>query len=173
MRVALSTKGPTILEADVRAFEARIGRQLPSDYRRFLLIYNGGRLAFHVIRNRASGDIGVKLFFGIWPKTYYDIDIEYRNMAGRWPSRFLSIAIDDCGKHFLISLDPAELGAIDFWDHEQEAEEGEEPREDNHVADSFDEFCERMEPIDMDAYLSEKQAEMPPREARPMNGDAT
>ena len=50
--------------------------------------------------------------------------------------------------------------------------EGEEPREDNlfHVADSLDEFCDRMEPIDRDAYLAEQEAKQPPSEPPQTNG---
>jgi hypothetical protein len=46
-----------------------------------------------------------------------------------------------------------------YWDHEEEAEEDEEPTELNlyHVADSFAEFWDRIEPIDRDVYLAEKE----------------
>jgi hypothetical protein len=57
-----------------------------------LLNYNGGRPEFHVIRDSERGDLGVKLFFGIWNQKYFDLDAENESMRGRWPHRFLSIA---------------------------------------------------------------------------------
>jgi SMI1 / KNR4 family (SUKH-1) len=40
--VRLSNSGPPVTEADVAAFERRVGITLPADYRRFLLEVNGG-----------------------------------------------------------------------------------------------------------------------------------
>ena len=58
----LDNKGPAKTEADIMAFEERIGRPLPHDYRVFLFAYNGGRPEHHVIRNVETGDLGVQLF---------------------------------------------------------------------------------------------------------------
>lgn len=157
MPVDLYKRGPAIADADVAAFEARIGRALPPDYRAFLLAYNGGRPNFHVIRNPETGDLGVKIFYGIWDKEYFDIDDEYQTMRDRWPYRLVSIAIDDYGNRFCLSLGPQDYGSIYWWDHEEEAEDGEKPTELNlyPVASSFAELWERMEPIDPDKYLAE------------------
>ena len=95
-------------------------------------------------------------------------------ILGRWPARFLSIAIDDCGNRFCLSLGEPDCGSVYFWDHEEEAEDDEEPTELNlyHLADSFGEFWNRIEPIDRDSYLAEKDAQRakesePPRARRP------
>jgi hypothetical protein len=157
MPVEFYKRGPAISAADVAAFEARIGRALPADYSTFLLTYNGGRPSFHVIRNTSRGDLGVKIFYGLWDKEYFDLDAEYRNMRDRWPTRLISVAIDDCGNRFCLSVEPPDFGSVYFWDHEEEVEEGDEPTELNlyHVADSFVEFWNRMEPINPDEYLAE------------------
>jgi len=162
MPVDFYKRGPAISDADIDAFEKRIGHVLPADYREFLLRINGGRPCFHVIRNQESGDVGVKIFFGICDEEYFDLDAEFRDMRGRWPDRLMSIAIDDCGDRFCLSLDSPNYGAVYYWDHELEAEEGEEPTESNltYLASSFSEFWERIEPIDRDAYLAEQESKV-------------
>ena len=158
MPVELYKRGPKITNAEIDAFESRLQGAIPVDYRKFLLAYNGGRPEHHVIRNAETGDLGVKQFFGIWKKEYYDIDAENRSMAGRWPNRLLAFAIDGFGNFFCLSLESPDCGTVYFWDHEQESEENEEPTELNlyHLADSFTEFWELIEQIDRDAYLAEK-----------------
>ena len=151
-------RGPVISAADIDAFEGRIDRRLPADYRDFLLALNGGRPNHHVIRDTATGDIGVKIFFGICEEEYFDIDAECETMQGRIFSHHLSIAIDGLGNRYCVSLGPSDFGCVYFWDHEEEADEGEDPSELNLylVADSFTELFSRMEPIDPDKYLAAK-----------------
>jgi hypothetical protein len=166
--------GPTVSDAAVDDFEMRHDRSIPVDYRQFLVTCNGGVPEHHVIRDTNAGDLGVQLFYGIWDREYFDIDVENRRMRGRWPDRFLSIAIDDGGNRFLLSVDAPDYGSVWYWDHEQEAEEDEEPTEENlyHVADSFADFWERIEPIDRDVYLAEIEREQPARKEPPPAGEA-
>ncbi|MGD9724269.1 MAG: SMI1/KNR4 family protein [Pirellulales bacterium] len=158
MTLSFQRRGPAIANADINAFEVRIGRTLPTDYRRFLLVYNGGVPEHHVLRESTTGDVGVQLFYGIWDDGAFNIDMEQQLMRGRWPERFMSIAIDDCGNAFCISLGPPDYGSVYFWDHEREAPEGEGPTEDNLylLGNSFTEFWNRLEPIDRDTYLAEQ-----------------
>jgi hypothetical protein len=76
-------------------------------------------------------------------------------------------AIDDCGNRFCLSIESPDFGSVYFWDHEEE--EGEEPTELNlyHVADSFAEFWNRMEPIDPDEYLAETDSPIDAESQRP------
>jgi cell wall assembly regulator SMI1 len=158
MPVGFFKRGPKIAVADVDLFEARIGRRLPDDYREFLLTYNGGRPDHHVIREKATGDLGVNLFFGILGQEFFDIDAEQETMFDRIFKHHVSIAIDDCGNRFCLSLGPSDFGSVYFWDHEEEADDDEDPSERNLylVADSFTGFWQRMEPIGRDEYLAEK-----------------
>jgi hypothetical protein len=169
MPIEIAERGPVLGEADVAAFEARIGCVLPSDYRAFLLVYNGGVPEHHIIRNPGIGDMGVQLFFGIRKDENFDIIAENQTMRGRWPSRLLSIAIGDCGDRFCLSLGPRDAGRIYFWFHEEEAEEDEEPTELNlyPLANSFAEFWERIEPIDPDEFLAEADSPMDAESQRP------
>ncbi|MGD9724270.1 MAG: SMI1/KNR4 family protein [Pirellulales bacterium] len=157
MTLAFEGCGPSIRDADIDAFEGRIGRKLPADYREFLHRYNGGIPEHHVLRDELSGDLGVQLFYGICEGPF-DIDAKRELMRGRWPERLLSIAVDDFGNAFCLSLGPPDYGSVYFWDHELEAPEGEGPTEDNLylLGNSFSEFWNRLEPIDRDTYLAEQ-----------------
>jgi hypothetical protein len=79
-------------------------------------------------------------------------------MRGRWPKRFISIARDECGNRFCLSLERPDRGTIYLCDHEEEAEQDEEPTERNlyRVAGSIEEFWNLMVPIDPDEYMREK-----------------
>ena len=136
--------------------KARIGQRCRPYFRRFCsLIMEVGQVftsfAIHQEATSASN------FYGLWDKEYFDLDAEYRNMRDRWPTRLISVAIDDCGNRFCLSVEPPDFGSVYFWDHEEEVEEGDQPTELNlyHVADSFVEFWNRMEPINPDEYLAE------------------
>ena len=59
---SMEWRGPSITEADVVAFEKRLGPSLPEDYRRFLLEVNGGRLA---IENTRFAYINVNLLLSL------------------------------------------------------------------------------------------------------------
>ena len=88
-------------------------------------------------------------------------------MLGRWPARFLAIAIDGFGNRFLLSLGMPDYGDVYFWDHEQEADEGEPPTEDNLnlVAHSFAEFWYQVEPLDPNEYLRSEEHFNPERDS--------
>jgi cell wall assembly regulator SMI1 len=167
MPVDFSKRGPSITEAAIDRFQADLGCQLPADYREFLLSHNGGRPEFHVIRTQDVGDLGVQLFYGLWDNENYDIVLANQVMRGRWPRRFIAIAIDDFGNQFCLSLGEPDYGRVYFWNHEEEAEEDEEPTEFNlyPIADSFAEFWELVEAIDKRTYLAEKGIDLDELEA--------
>lgn len=157
MPLKISSCGPQLTELDITAFEKRIGQLLPADYRNFLLAHNGGVPESHVIRNNEVGDLEVQLFYGIREEEYFDIDLLRESMRGRWPERFLAIAIDSFGDFYCLSLSGPDAGEVYFWDHEQEADPDEPATELNlfPIAKSFAEFLYLMEPIDSEEYLRE------------------
>ena len=150
MPVELSECGAAITSADVVAFELRIGFELPADYRAFLLKYNGGRPGPNMIRNAEIGDCCVKQYFGIREEEHFSLETKWQRMRQRVLADQLAIAIDDFGNLFCISVGTDDYGALYFWDHEWEAEEGEEPSYQNltRLAVSFSDFWVRMEPFD-------------------------
>ena len=157
MPLKISNCGPPLTELEITALEIRIGRLLPTDYRNFLLTHNGGVPESHVIRNDEVGDLEVQLFYGIRHEEYFDIDLLRESMRGRWPERFLAIAIGSFGDFYCLSLSGPDSGEVHFWDHEQESEQDEPATELNlfPIAKSFAEFLYSMEPIDSDEYLRE------------------
>ncbi len=108
----------------VERLEARIGTSLPPEYREYLLAQDGGRLA--------SNDGAVKNIFGLddvpeWASMWENLDV----YNGRVPSWLLPVADDEYGNLYAISVRPADFGSVWFWDHEEEADEGEPASEEN------------------------------------------
>ena len=155
MSLTLADCGPPLSDDALTAFERRIRRLLPADYRDFLLRYNGGIPPWHVIRSSDIGDLGVQLFYGIRKDEPFDIDVAHERTRGRWPDRFLAIAIDSFGNAFCLSLAETDAGTIYFWDHEAAPVEPGSEHNLFPLANSFAEFWYLMEPIDRDEYLRE------------------
>src|SRR5438874_7483524 len=114
---------PTSLDLIVR-LEQRIGQPLPAAYRDYLLSQDGGWLA--------PNDEALKVVFGLG-----DVPNElsmWRKLDtfdSRLPAWLLPVAQDAYGNLYAISLRDQDRGSVWFWDHEEEADEGEPPSEDN------------------------------------------
>lgn len=119
-------------EAAVAVFERALGFQLPAEYRRYLLEVGGGALEANVLRSDERVGVQALLELGS------SLEARRRTYAERVPHGFLPIADDGCGNLLLLALGGRERGSVWFWDHEQEAEEGEPATRDNltRVADS-------------------------------------
>jgi hypothetical protein len=84
-------------------------------------------------------------FFGVGQSPNDDLVTENRRYDGRLPGNFLAIAGAGGGNLICLSLND---GSVYFWDHENEASEGEEADYSNvtKLASSFGEFIQRLEP---------------------------
>lgn len=125
--------------------ERRAGRPLPPAYREYLSRQDGGRLADNdqaVTEVFGVGD--VPEFASMWKKlaTYAD----------RVPEWLLPVASDEYGNLFALSLRDGDRGSVWFWDHEEEADEGEPPTEDNIElrAPDWPTFLASLEPLRLD-----------------------
>jgi cell wall assembly regulator SMI1 len=123
----------------VTRLETRVGNTLPEDYRRYLLQQDGGRLEDN---NEAVINI-----FGLgqvpdWTSMWLKLE----TFHGRVPAWLLPVAQDAYGNLYAISLRPKDLGSVWFWDHEEEADEGEPPSEENITwkAESWTAFLEGL-----------------------------
>jgi cell wall assembly regulator SMI1 len=143
MTVGYRRQGQPASEADVQRLEQRIGSRLPEAYRAYLLRQDGGRLQ--------DNTDAVKEIFGIrddapdWANLWDKLDVFH----GRVPAWLLPVAQDEYGNLFAISLRDSDRGSVWFWDHEEEADEGEPPSEDNielRAAD-WDQFLQQLQPI--------------------------
>jgi hypothetical protein len=121
---------PALAEEDVRSAEQRLGRRFPEDYRRFLLRNNGGKPVPECFRMRslkdgteAEGAVG--WFFGLnTGNPNIDIEDNLRVYDLRTPSRFVPIATDPGGNLICLSTQGSDFGAVYFWDHESELDQG-------------------------------------------------
>jgi hypothetical protein len=68
---------------------------------------------------------------------------------GRVPSWLLPVADDEYGNLYAVSLRSHDLGSVWFWDHEEEADEGEAPSEENisRKAGSWGEFLQGLQAV--------------------------
>ena len=136
---------PTTLNA-IEEFERERRLALPSSYKEFLLVTNGGvpKAPAFPIKGMPNNPIGViQVFFGIgvrWPTT--ELAYAYDLYAGGFPQGIVPIAGDGSGNY--ICLDQRNDGSrVTFWDHRHFWGTGEWRETDlYHVADSFEEFVE-------------------------------
>ena len=129
--------GPNITPTNIAEFERRYGVLLPTDYRRFLLVRNGGRPErdlFRVPDCEANPIARVHFFFGI------DDPVESCNLAwnvevfeGRLRSGLIPIATTEGADKICMALDD---GSIVYWDGYQDVV--------FPVAASFDEFLQSL-----------------------------
>ena len=135
-------------ETFLKALEQVWGFKLPTDYRNFLLEHNGGypeKPVFDFKNDSEDGSV-LSMFFCIYPDFNHNLLDNLKIYQHRIPSHMFPIADDDCGNLILLSVKNPDRGKIYFWDHEMECEEGEEPDYSNLslIADSFEEFCDKL-----------------------------
>jgi cell wall assembly regulator SMI1 len=146
------TTGP-LTEQELAEFENSLPVVLPSDYRRFLQTYDGGRpkpraFSFYEDDNGSS----IHSFYGIKQDEYRDIRDAIETYKGRIPERFLPIAYDEGGNRICLSLYGDDRGYVYFWDHELEADEtqGFTPETTNNltlISKSFTDFLNSLREV--------------------------
>jgi hypothetical protein len=157
MLLSIENQGRKLNQSDIVNFENVIGHELPPDYKKFLLNYNGGepKQNYHDVQGTEGKGIGdfveCRCFFAIdGPESYepevkkgYDIEWNYLVLRGRIPDNFLPISEDSGGNIVCLSLYGEDLGSIWFWSHHDEHYP---PSYSNcyKVADSFQELLEGM-----------------------------
>jgi cell wall assembly regulator SMI1 len=146
MAVAYRQQQPPASPDLIERLEQRIGRPLPTSYRDYLLRQDGGRLA--------DNDEAVDTVFGLgdvpdWASIWDKLDV----LKDRVPAWLLPVADDAYGNLFAISLRDEDSGTVWFWDHEEEADEGEPPSENNIEikARDWQTFLDGLRPLDQAA----------------------
>ena len=148
----IERKTPSINANDLKEQEAYFKCELPEDYKRFLLEYNGGIPDKNIVsfteNNRKTEDY-IDLFFGFCDDDIYGIFDNYCTFLKRIPSNTIPIARDPGGNLFLMSIRGDDYGHIYFWDHEEEIYEGQEPDYSNMslVAKSFTDLLNNLKDI--------------------------
>jgi len=147
--VEITQSGDPQSEEDIKAVEAKISRAVPATYRKFLLDHNGGHpepADFHFADSKEDGGI-VAAFFGVNVSGAMNLEDTLRTYADRIPTRMFPIAHDPGGNLILLVVSGKDKNKIYFWDHEEEAEEGEPPTEDNLtlISNSFTAFLNSLD----------------------------
>lgn len=146
----MEQRGPVVTEADVAAFEKRLGFTLPDDYRAFLLAVNGGRLD---ARNRRF-EWGTVNWLLSLRDSDESSDIEERRDLEPSP-QLLFVGYDGFGCRLLVVLDGAHRGEVWYFDRLNERPVDANPRVAWHdrrdmkkLAGSWREFVATLGPID-------------------------
>lgn len=146
MVTIIHPKKPATLE-DISDFERDIKCVLPSDYKKFLMEYNGGQphpdsFRYFSDRNDASS---VDRFLSLGKEKNSNLLKYYNNYKGRIPFSFIPIAHDAGGNLVIMEL-KANENKIYFWDHELEADEGDAPDISNVylINQSFSDFIDNL-----------------------------
>lgn len=146
MTIPFERQGPPITEADLDAFESRLGQRLPADYRQFMLSQNGGRPIPNYLPSNPN--VGIGVFFCLTSDDQDDSMAQMLDVySDRYPPRMLPIAESAGGNLICLSLTGDDENSVYFWEHEMESDEGEPPREDNleKIADSFADLLENLD----------------------------
>ncbi len=139
-------------ESEIRSVELLLGLRFPEQYRRHMMINNGGRCEpseFSFIEDGRVSNSQIDWFHAI-----YDGEIDnlisvikiLKMDKKRVPTQIVPIAHDPGGNLICISCDGPDHGAIYFWDHEKEV--------DYSVSDDFDYSNLYFIAADFDGFLS-------------------
>jgi hypothetical protein len=131
--------------AQVEKFEELIGAKLPSDYRDWLLEFNGGRPSpkrMEFVEHGTSTGSDVHWIYGIGSPDWADVNDSYVTFKRRIPHACLPIARDSGGNQYLLDLI---AGGIWFWNHEEGTESPEDRSNMSFCANSFTDFLGRLQ----------------------------
>jgi hypothetical protein len=108
------------MEKYVNLFEKKIANKLPSDYRIFLINYNGGSPHPDIFTIKTKSlSISVRYFFGLGEiPDYYSLDFIFKISRGDMPMTQIPIGEDNCGNYICISVSKKDYGKMYFWDHD-------------------------------------------------------
>lgn len=157
-------------ESEIADFERKHELVLPGLYREFLQRYGMSAFDNYIDINSVtplppevfpSGKGHFGLFFGGWTSEDEEYSLEWNSncYCGRVPHSLLPIGGDGMGSLICLGTSGNELGKVYYWDHENEPLDDDTYEEDfgqtiptevkfqnvYRIADSFDDFLERLE----------------------------
>lgn len=151
-QISITPFGAPATEEQIYSFESFIKAKLPEEYIKFLKKYNGGRLekedTYPMIEEIDIGyqEEGIEYFFGLNVAKGNDLKEQVLIFKGRIPHNFIPIGDAPCGNLVCLAVLGENYGKVYYWDHNEEAEDGEEPSNDNVylIANSFEEFINSL-----------------------------
>lgn len=124
---------------------------LPIGYKKFLLIYNGGRVVKNScplleLPSENETLMGINNFFQCSDDYNYSLIKNIKMFNDRIPKGFIPIADASCGNLFLLGISGSNYNKVFFWDHEFEADDDEEVTYNNMylVANTFEDFINSL-----------------------------
>ena len=129
-------------------FEETLGYSLPSDYRKYLLEFNGG-LPENTFFWIAEGTDGTSIhqFYGLHSTKSSSLELFFGDDHCGIPSGFLPVGDDGVGNSIIIGLTGNNRGSIYFLDHEIHPYEQHESMEGIVlIANSFSSFVSLLLP---------------------------
>ena len=135
-------------------FENDLGVKLPSQYRDWLIKYNGmgwEKEVFHITDK--EGDSRIHHVYGLHDgPDSRRLDITYKVFKGRIDSHVFPIADDPFGNQVCLGISGNKRKKIYFWDHERELDVDDNPI---LISDSFNAFLESLQDEEYDDHLEE------------------
>ncbi|NJO18450.1 MAG: SMI1/KNR4 family protein [Thioploca sp.] len=147
MRIIESEKKLALHE--IKEVEETLNIQLPEEYKRFLLLYNGGHPQpgkFKYICEDHQNKSLVAWFLAIYEGKAENFLTFFKTYQGRIPQDTIAIARDPGGNLILLGINGKNRGKVFFWLQDFEVEEDEIPEYSNVclIANSFDEFLNSL-----------------------------
>lgn len=149
--VTFSAEGPRIVDADVAAFEAKLGHRLPEDYRTFLLAHNGGRPSRRTFDYDKKDLTLLNCFLGLGREDEGVGLEEPWELSREWlPPEILTIGYDDGGAQIALAVSGPHAGELWFCLNDRPT--GSNPRviwydrrDVTKLASSFTEFLGKLQ----------------------------
>lgn len=139
--ISLTTKFIEPSRRCVEEFEQEIGVQLPEDYRRFLLTYNGGEPVDGEFQVPGWGFSVVHFFYGLGTGfDAYNLDWSRETFEDVFPDSITPIACDPGGCLVCLGVQGRSRGKVYFWDRGQMLDEL------ALLAPDFDSFVANLKP---------------------------
>ena len=149
MRYPVQDSYEPLSDRDISTFEVELGMKLPDEYRDFLLDHNGGCFADDLVWR--GGEVGVEYFYGLnTPESAGDIRemmqlLRCGPIVGdvKWiPDDTLPIACSQASGRVCLGMPDDIYGQVFHFGDEGESDPS--WRENNWIADGFDEFMDGM-----------------------------
>jgi hypothetical protein len=143
-----------LTKEDINNIENKLGLKLPVEYKQFLELHNGGHPLkdFYPLIEPIWGDkvrggnADLAWFLAIYEGEYENFERTLNTMRNRIPKDLIPIARGSGGDLVCLCTQGDNYGKVYFWDHNWEAEDGQEPTYDNVylVANSFTDFINSL-----------------------------
>lgn len=165
--IPLTETGPRVADEEVRRFERALGRELPADYRAFLLDVNGGyapttHCVFTLRRGTHRDEAVLNSLYSLNAADESDdlATVQQRRLDPliKLPDGVLEIGYDGFGSAIILPLVGEQRGEVWYYDNVDPRPTGSNPRVEWfdrrdvwRLADSFAEFMSSLRPLDDDA----------------------